>query len=122
MSTSPNHIVSSAGVQSPIRATSRVIISGGGTGGHVFPALAIANELRRRDPGIEILFVGANGRMEMEKVPEAGYRIEGLDIAGFQRRLTAQNLLFPIRLAKSLFRAWNIVRSFKPNAAVGTGG
>ena len=122
MSTSPNHIVSSAGVQSPIKATSLVIISGGGTGGHVFPALAIANELRRRDPGIEILFVGANGRMEMEKVPEAGYRIEGLDIAGFQRRLTAQNLLFPIRLAKSLFRAWNIVRSFKPNAAVGTGG
>ncbi|MBI1192798.1 MAG: undecaprenyldiphospho-muramoylpentapeptide beta-N-acetylglucosaminyltransferase [Bacteroidetes bacterium] len=100
----------------------RVILSGGGTGGHVFPALAIAAELQRREPGTEFLFVGAKGRMEMDKVPEAGYRIVGLDIAGFQRRLTAQNLLFPFRLLGSLYKAWRVVRDFKPEVAIGTGG
>jgi len=100
----------------------RVILSGGGTGGHVFPALAIAGELKRREPGIEFLFVGAKGRMEMDKVPEAGYRIVGLDVAGFQRRLTAQNLLFPFRLLSSLFKAWQVVREFQPQVAIGTGG
>jgi UDP-N-acetylglucosamine--N-acetylmuramyl-(pentapeptide) pyrophosphoryl-undecaprenol N-acetylglucosamine transferase len=88
----------------------------------VFPALAIAAELRRLEPDAEFLFVGANGRMEMDKVPEAGYRIIGLDVAGFQRRLTAQNLLFPFRLLSSLVKAWRVVQGFRPQVAIGTGG
>ena len=83
----------------------RFIISGGGTGGHIFPAVAIANELRRRLPNAEILFVGANGRMEMTRVPEAGYNIVGLDITGLQRRLTPQNLLFPVRVFRAVRKA-----------------
>ncbi|WP_245319039.1 undecaprenyldiphospho-muramoylpentapeptide beta-N-acetylglucosaminyltransferase [Hymenobacter elongatus] len=100
----------------------RVIISGGGTGGHIFPAVAIANELRRRQPEAEILFVGANGRMEMTRVPEAGYQIVGLDISGLQRRLTPQNLLFPVRVFRSVRKAGKLLQDFKPDAVVGVGG
>ena len=102
--------------------TYRLIISGGGTGGHVFPAIAIANAFRERHPGAEILFVGAEGKMEMTRVPEAGYKIIGLRIAGLQRRLTLQNLLFPFKLIVSLFKARKIIASFKPDVVVGTGG
>ena len=92
----------------------RIIISGGGTGGHIFPAVAIANELRRRQPDAEILFVGANGRMEMTRVPEAGYQIVGLDITGLQRRLTPQNLMFPVRVFRSVRKAGSSLKSFCP--------
>ena len=100
----------------------RVIISGGGTGGHIFPAVAIANELRRRLPDTEILFVGANGRMEMTRVPEAGYQIVGLDITGLQRRLTPQNLLFPLRVLRSVRKAGKLIEEFRPDVVVGVGG
>ncbi len=100
----------------------RIIISGGGTGGHIFPAIAIADAIKAKAPEAEILFVGAKGRMEMERVPKAGYSIKGLWISGFQRSLSLQNLLFPVKLASSLFAAWNILRSFRPLAAVGVGG
>ncbi len=100
----------------------RIIISGGGTGGHIFPAIAIANALKENDPNTEILFVGANGRMEMEKVPQAGYPITGLDIAGINRSNPIANIGFPLKLAKSLFAARQIIRDFKPDAAVGVGG
>lgn len=100
----------------------RFIISGGGTGGHVFPAIAIADELKRLCPGAEFLFVGAKGRMEMEKVPAAGYRIEGLWISGLQRRVTLENLSFPVKVLSSLFRCRNIIREFRPDAVIGTGG
>ena len=100
----------------------RVIISGGGTGGHIFPAVAIANELRRRRPDTEILFVGANGRMEMTRVPEAGYKIVGLDITGLQRRLTPHNLLFPLRVIRSVRKAGRLIEEFRPDAVVGVGG
>ncbi len=100
----------------------RVIISGGGTGGHVFPAIAIADELKTQVPDCEILFVGAQGKMEMERVPKAGYKIEGLNIAGFQRRLTYKNLLFPFKLMGSLLKAILIVKRFKPDVAIGVGG
>lgn len=100
----------------------RVIISGGGTGGHIFPAVSIANALKRIDADTEILFVGAQGKMEMEKVPEAGYRITGLDIRGFQRGSIWKNLLLPYRILKSLIRAGKIIRDFKPDVAVGVGG
>ena len=100
----------------------RVIISGGGTGGHIFPAVAIANELRRRLPDTEILFVGANGRMEMTRVPEAGYQIVGLDITGLQRRLTPQNLLFPLRVLRAVRKAGKLIEEFRPDVVVGVGG
>ena len=100
----------------------RFIISGGGTGGHIFPAVAIANELRRRLPDAEILFVGANGRMEMTRVPEAGYKIVGLDISGLQRRLTPQNLLFPLKVFRSVRKAGKLLEEFRPDAVVGVGG
>lgn len=100
----------------------KIIISGGGTGGHIFPAVAIANELRRRQPEAEILFVGANGRMEMTRVPEAGYDIVGLDIAGLQRRLTPQNLLFPVKVMRAVRKAGKLIDKFKPDAVVGVGG
>ena len=99
-----------------------IVISGGGTGGHLFPALAIAEALKKLEPSVKILFVGALGKIEMEKVPAAGYVIEGLDIMGLQRSLTLQNLRFPIRLIKSLFRSRAIIKQFKPDAAVGVGG
>lgn len=100
----------------------RVLISGGGTGGHVFPAIAIADAIRKKNPGAQILFVGARGKLEMEKVPKAGYQIEGLWISGLQRKLTLKNALVPFKLAASLFKAWRIVRTFRPDAAVGVGG
>ena len=100
----------------------RFILSGGGTGGHIYPAIAIANELKRRHPDAEILFVGAKDRMEMEKVPQAGYQIEGLWITGLQRKLTLKNLMFPFKLISSLMRSSKIISRFKPHAVVGTGG
>ncbi|MEO8086884.1 MAG: undecaprenyldiphospho-muramoylpentapeptide beta-N-acetylglucosaminyltransferase [Bacteroidota bacterium] len=100
----------------------KVIISGGGTGGHIFPAVAIANELKRVNSENEILFVGAEGRMEMEKVPAAGYNIVGLRIAGIQRKLDLKNLTLPFKVLGSVIKSRNIIRSFKPEAAVGVGG
>jgi UDP-N-acetylglucosamine--N-acetylmuramyl-(pentapeptide) pyrophosphoryl-undecaprenol N-acetylglucosamine transferase len=100
----------------------RVIISGGGTGGHIFPAIAIADEIKKRNPKAEILFIGAQGKMEMEKVPAAGYRIEGLAIVGFQRKLTFSNFLLPFKIVKSLLKARSILKEFKPQAVVGVGG
>lgn len=100
----------------------RFIISGGGTGGHIYPAIAIANELKKRYPDAVFLFVGARGRMEMEKIPKAGYEIQGLWISGLQRKLSIKNLLFPIKLMSSLIKASQIVRKFKPDIAIGTGG
>jgi len=99
-----------------------LIISGGGTGGHIFPAVAIANMFRERHPNAEILFVGAKGRMEMTRVPEAGYPIIGLWISGLQRKLTLSNLLFPLKVIVSYIRAASIVRRYKPDVVVGTGG
>ena len=100
----------------------RFILSGGGTGGHIFPAIAIANELKNRFPDAEFLFVGARDKMEMQKVPQAGYRIEGLWIAGLQRKITLQNMLFPIKLISSLWKSSKIIRQFKPDVVIGTGG
>lgn len=100
----------------------KVIISGGGTGGHIFPAIAIANALKKRRPECEILFVGAKGRMEMTKVPEAGYEIIGLPIMGLQRKLSLKNLKFPFKLIKSLRLAKKIIKDFNPDIAIGVGG
>ncbi len=104
------------------KETYKIILSGGGTGGHIYPAIAIANELKSRFPDAEFLFVGAKDRMEMEKVPEAGYDIIGLWISGIQRKLTLKNLMFPFKLISSLWKARKVIRSFKPNLAIGTGG
>lgn len=100
----------------------RVIISGGGTGGHIFPAIAIANALRRLEPDIEILFVGAKGRMEMDRVPAAGYEIVGLDIQGINRKSLMKNLSLPIKMLGSLLKARHVIRSFRADVAVGVGG
>ncbi len=100
----------------------RVIISGGGTGGHIFPALSIANKLKEVNPQTEILFVGAEGRMEMEKVPAAGYRIIGLPVAGLQRKLTLSNFALPFKVAKSVSMAKRILKEFNPDIAIGVGG
>lgn len=100
----------------------RAIISGGGTGGHIFPALSIANKLKELNPETEILFVGADGRMEMEKVPAAGYKIEGLPIAGLQRSLSLSNLALPFKVIKSVRMAKRLIREFKPDIAIGVGG
>lgn len=100
----------------------KIIISGGGTGGHIFPAIAIADGLKQCGLPVDILFVGAKGKMEMEKVPAAGYPIEGLDIAGFQRSLTVKNLTFPFKVMKSLLDARAIITRFQPDIAVGVGG
>ena len=100
----------------------RVILSGGGTGGHIYPAISIANELKQRFPAAQILFVGAQDKMEMQKVPEAGYQIEGLWISGFQRKLSLKNLMFPFKLVKSLLKAKKIIYCFKPDVVIGTGG
>ena len=102
--------------------TLKVIISGGGTGGHIFPALSIANKLKEVNPDTEILFVGAEGRMEMEKVPAAGYRIIGLPIAGLQRKLTLSNLALPFKVMKSIRMARRTLKEFKPDIAIGVGG
>lgn len=99
-----------------------MIISGGGTGGHIFPAISIANAVKEKHPNAEILFVGAQGKMEMEKVPAAGYEIVGLPVAGFHRKLTLRNLSFPFKLINSLFKARKVIRNFKPDVAVGVGG
>ncbi|WP_439128116.1 undecaprenyldiphospho-muramoylpentapeptide beta-N-acetylglucosaminyltransferase [Polaribacter sp.] len=99
-----------------------ILISGGGTGGHIYPAIAIANEIKARFPDANFLFVGAKDKMEMEKVPQAGYKIEGLWISGIQRKLTRKNLSFPFKLMSSLWNANKIIKKFKPNIAIGTGG
>ena len=103
-------------------ANLKFILSGGGTGGHIYPAIAIANELKSRFPDCEILFVGARDKMEMQKVPQAGYKIRGLWIAGIQRRLTLDNSLFPVKLLDSLLKSRTIISDFKPNVVIGTGG
>src|SRR5215213_540219 len=103
-------------------AKKKVIIAGGGTGGHIFPAIAIANALKKIEPSTEILFVGAKGKMEMEKIPQAGYNIKGLDIAGFNRSSLIKNITLPFKLAKSFLQLAGIVNKFKPNAVVGVGG
>ncbi|MCL6461341.1 MAG: undecaprenyldiphospho-muramoylpentapeptide beta-N-acetylglucosaminyltransferase [Flavobacterium micromati] len=100
----------------------KFILSGGGTGGHIYPAIAIANELKLRFPDAEFLFVGANDKMEMQKVPQAGYEIIGLWISGLQRRLTFDNTLFPLKLISSLIKARKIIKQFKPDVVIGTGG
>jgi UDP-N-acetylglucosamine--N-acetylmuramyl-(pentapeptide) pyrophosphoryl-undecaprenol N-acetylglucosamine transferase len=100
----------------------RYIIAGGGTGGHIFPAIAIADSLKQHQPNCEILFVGASGRMEMEKVPQAGYKIIGLNVVGLQRSLTPKNLLFPFKVCKSLLQARKVIKDFKPDACIGVGG
>lgn len=100
----------------------KFILSGGGTGGHIYPAIAIANELKNRYPSAEFLFVGAKDKMEMQKVPQAGYAIKGLWIAGLQRKLTIQNALFPLKLISSLWESRKILKNFKPDVVIGTGG
>jgi UDP-N-acetylglucosamine--N-acetylmuramyl-(pentapeptide) pyrophosphoryl-undecaprenol N-acetylglucosamine transferase len=100
----------------------KILISGGGTGGHIFPAIAIAQALKKKVPGCDILFVGAKGKMEMEKVPQAGFPVEGLWISGLQRSLSWKNLLFPFKLIFSMAKAGKIIRRFKPDAVVGVGG
>ena len=103
-------------------SVNRVVISGGGTGGHIFPAVAIADEIKRRNPNAEILFVGALGKMEMEKVPAAGYKIVGLPIAGFQRKLTFSNFLLPFKIIGSLLKARKLLKDFNPEVVIGVGG
>ncbi|MFD2891766.1 undecaprenyldiphospho-muramoylpentapeptide beta-N-acetylglucosaminyltransferase [Flavobacterium chuncheonense] len=100
----------------------KFIISGGGTGGHIYPAIAIANELKSRYPDAQFLFVGANDKMEMQKVPQAGYKIKGLWISGIQRKLTLQNAMFPFKLLSSLWKSYWILKQFKPDVVIGTGG
>lgn len=100
----------------------KFILSGGGTGGHIYPAIAIANELKLRFPDAEFLFVGAQDKMEMQKVPQAGYEIQGLWIAGLQRKITLQNIQFPLKLMSSLWKSKKIIRRFQPDVAIGTGG
>lgn len=100
----------------------KFILSGGGTGGHIYPAIAIADELKKRYTDAEFLFVGANDRMEMQRVPQAGYSIKGLQIAGIQRKLSLKNLLLPFKLLKSLYQARQIIQKFQPDAVIGTGG
>ncbi|UCS95676.1 undecaprenyldiphospho-muramoylpentapeptide beta-N-acetylglucosaminyltransferase [Echinicola marina] len=104
------------------KETYRIMISGGGTGGHIYPAIAIANAWSEKHPDSEILFVGAEGKMEMQKVPEAGYAIEGLPVAGLQRRLTLENLSFPFKLWDSINKAKKLIKHFQPHAVVGVGG
>ena len=104
------------------RGTFHIIIAGGGTGGHIFPAIAIANAIKKIEPATEILFVGAKGKMEMEKVPLAGYKIEGLDIAGFNRSSLIKNIGLPYKMVKSLLQVRQIFKQFKPVAAIGVGG
>lgn len=100
----------------------KILMSGGGTGGHIFPAVAIAQEIRKRFPDAEFLFIGANGKMEMEKVPQAGFKIEGLNIAGFDRGNLLKNIGLPFKIISSLSKAKKIIKNFKPDFAVGTGG
>ena len=104
------------------KGSTRVIIAGGGTGGHIFPALAIANALKKMEPDIEILFVGAKGKMEMDKIPEAGYKIVGLTIMGYNRSSLMKNIALPFKLVKSFFEVTTILKNFKPTAVIGVGG
>ncbi len=99
-----------------------IIIAGGGTGGHIFPAIAIANAIKQQQPDAAFLFIGAKGKMEMEKVPQAGYKIEGIDIAGFDRSSLIKNIGLPFKLIKSFFQVRKIINAFKPDAAIGVGG
>ena len=108
-------------VQKKMKLT-KIIISGGGTGGHIFPALAIADEIKRRNAAADILFIGAEGKMEMDKVPQAGYPIVGLPIVGLQRKLTLKNLLLPFKLLLSLAKVYFVLRRFKPELVIGVGG
>ena len=116
-----HHISGVPGSSSGGRAL-RIIIAGGGTGGHIFPALAIAHALKKKKPGIEILFVGAKGKMEMEKIPQAGFKIEGIDIAGFNRSSLIKNIGLPFKLVKSFFQVRSLLKKFKPDAVIGVGG
>jgi len=100
----------------------RIIIAGGGTGGHIFPAIAIANAIKKQDEGADILFVGAKGKMEMERVPQAGYPIKGLDIAGFNRSSLIKNIALPFKLIKSFTQVSEIFKAFRPEAVIGVGG
>ena len=100
----------------------RVIISGGGTGGHVYPAIAIANKMKELFSDTDFLFVGAKGKLEMEKVPDAGYDIIGLWISGLQRKLTLKNLMFPVKLISSMMKAKKIINDFIPDVVIGVGG
>ena len=102
--------------------TNKYIFSGGGTGGHIFPALSLAKEIQIQNPEAEILFVGSKGKMEMRKVPEFGFKIIGLPIEGLKRKITLENLIFPLKLFGSLIRSFSILRNFKPNIVIGTGG
>ena len=99
-----------------------IIIAGGGTGGHIFPALAIANALKSKDPSITLLFVGAKGKLEMQKIPEAGFEIKGIDIAGFNRSSLIKNIGLPFKLVKSFFQVRTIFKAFRPDAVIGVGG
>ncbi len=120
MSIEMNHTVNE--LNTSFKKGGRIIIAGGGTGGHIFPAIAIANALRRKDPTISILFVGAKGKMEMEKVPQAGYEIIGLDIAGFNRSSLLKNLALPFKILKSMGQASKVMNDFNPDVVVGVGG
>jgi UDP-N-acetylglucosamine--N-acetylmuramyl-(pentapeptide) pyrophosphoryl-undecaprenol N-acetylglucosamine transferase len=100
----------------------KFIISGGGTGGHIFPAISIADSLKRQAPNCEILFVGAENKMEMQRVPAAGYTIKGITVSGFQRKMSVENLKFPFKLLKGLWQSYQIINQFKPDAAIGVGG
>lgn len=100
----------------------RIIIAGGGTGGHIFPAIAIAGALKEQDPSIDLLFIGAKGKMEMEKIPQAGYRIEGIDIAGFSRSSLIKNVGLPFKLIRSFYQVSRILRRYRPDAVIGVGG
>lgn len=122
MTEANTHHMDSSGLPSTGKKPLRIIIAGGGTGGHIFPAIAIANALKKIDADIQILFVGANGKMEMEKVPQAGYSIKGLDIAGFNRSSLIKNIGLPFKLLKSFFQVRTIVNDFAPNAVIGVGG
>src|ERR1041384_2383719 len=97
----------------------KVIIAGGGTGGHIFPAVAIAHALQRLAPGTELLFVGANGKMEMEKIPQEGFKIVGLDIAGFNRSNLLKNITLPFKILKSHLKAKAVIKEFNPNVVIG---
>ena len=100
----------------------KFIISGGGTGGHIYPAVAIAEAIKKIAPDSEFLFIGANGKMEMEKIPKAGYKIEGLWISGFQRKQLWKNILLPIKILLSTIKVWSIISRFKPDVVIGVGG
>ncbi len=110
------------GLNAVLTTANRILIAGGGTGGHIFPAIAIANAIKKIAPETTFLFVGANGKMEMEKVPQAGYKITGIDIAGFNRSSLIKNVGLPFKLIKSFFQVAGIIRSFKPTAVIGVGG